>query len=200
MSVGVLVASVGRPSLAVAMAAIEALPGHRAFVVLDPERRGANWARNAAFMAAFKAGCEYVRCADDDDVVLAPYPPHREDVLLGTQRRLGGRVSRAFPPAEQVSRGTYPALMSLRSDFAARHYQKRGWLFDPKVPCVQGSHALLSFWEAGASMAVYDAAPVYGYSDSHGVSDLRDKARRAAFRASWDAFQDRLRARGLRDA
>jgi glycosyltransferase involved in cell wall biosynthesis len=188
-----LIASTNRPTL---QRTIDSAYGWEVRVRLDPDRRGAGWSRNRLFESALESGAEYVRFADDDDLVvgenqsllLAPFDDVSVDLVafdavIVTKSGLSP-LNRPTPdPTTLLRKSAYPWNFVARTSALSRLRGINGKIFREDVPCRLGSWFWLSALKAGLKVKV---VPVVGYIHfDHDDSDRLTKHPEYA-RHSWD--------------
>jgi hypothetical protein len=173
----------------------------------DSERRGAGWTRNRLVESALKAGAEYIRFADDDDIVvggnskmlLEPFADPGIDLVAFDAVFLcrAGQSPLIRPsgdPAVMLKRAAYPWNFVARASALERMRASHGSVFREDVPCRLGSWFWLRAFQTGLKVGI---VPVVGYlhfdwddaADSERLSRLPQYFRESCgFRDAADAW------------
>lgn len=139
----------------------------------DRERRGAGWTRNRLIESALKAGAEFIRFADDDDIVvggnaqtiLEPFEDRTVDLVAFDAVVLcrEGQSPLIRPNADPealLKKTSYPWNFVARASALERMRAATGVVFREDVPCRLGGWFWLRALQAGLKVSI---VPVVGY-------------------------------------
>ena len=122
---------------------------------IDSERKGANATRQILFKKAFDSGVEFIRLADDDDVIL----PHREIALneLSNPNIDVVYFDFLYDHEGEVHKGNFSGNLLCDAysspapwTFVIKTKALNGRCpFDPKIPAMEGGYAFLEMLKMG---------------------------------------------------